>query len=47
MKKTRYTTDPIIEKLRQADVALGKGQQVSEVCRILEISEQSSYPWHQ
>ena len=32
MKKTRYTTDQIIEKLRQADVALGKGQKVPEVC---------------
>ncbi|TWT47221.1 hypothetical protein Pla111_08330 [Botrimarina hoheduenensis] len=25
MKRTRHTTEQIIEKLRQADVALGKG----------------------
>ena len=31
MKKTRHTSDQIIEKLRQADVALGKGQKVPEV----------------
>ena len=39
MKKTRHTTDQIIEKLRQADVALGKGQKVPEVCKALEITE--------
>ena len=33
MKKTRHTTDQIIEKLRQADVALGKGQKVPDVCK--------------
>ncbi len=34
MKKTRHTTDQIIKQLRQADIALGKGQQVSEICKI-------------
>ncbi len=34
MKKTRHTTDQIIEKLRQADIALGKGQQVPEIGKI-------------
>jgi len=47
MKKTRHTTDQIIEKLRQADIALGKGQKVSEICKILEITEQTSYRWRQ
>jgi len=45
MKKTRHTTDQIIEKLRQADVALGKGQKVPEVCRRLGISQQTYYRW--
>ncbi|MBM4004522.1 MAG: hypothetical protein FJ295_14780 [Planctomycetes bacterium] len=31
MKKTRHTTDQILEKLRQADVALGKEQQDDEI----------------
>ena len=47
MKKTRHTTDQIIEKLRQADIALGKGQKVSEICKILEITEQTYYRWRQ
>jgi transposase-like protein len=47
MKKTRHTTDQIIEKLRQADVALGKGQKVPEVCKSLEITEQTYYRWRQ
>jgi putative transposase len=47
MKKTRHTTDQIIEKLRQADVSLGKGQKVPEVCKSLEITEQTYYRWRQ
>lgn len=47
MKKTRHSTDQIIEKLRQADVALGKGQKVPEVCKALEITEQTYYRWRQ
>jgi putative transposase len=47
MQKTRHTTDQIIEKLRQADVALGKGQKVPEVCKSLEITEQTYCRWRQ
>ena len=47
MKKTRKSPEQIIELLRQADVLLGKGQKVPEVCRQLEISEQSYYRWRQ
>jgi len=47
MKKTRHTTDQIIEKLRQADVALGKGQKVPELCKALQITEQTYYRWRQ
>jgi transposase-like protein len=47
MKRNRHTTDQIIEKLRQADVALGKGQKVPEVCKALEITEQTYYRWRQ
>ncbi len=47
MKKTRHTTEQIIEKLRQADVALGKGQKVPEVCKTLQITEQTYYRWRQ
>lgn len=47
MKKIRHTTDQIVEKLRQADVSLGKGQKVPEVCKLLEITEQTYYRWRQ
>ena len=47
MKKIRHTTPQIIEKLRQADVALGKGQKVPDVCKSLEITEQTYYRWRQ
>jgi len=47
MKRTRHTTDAIIEKLRQADVALGKGQKVPEIVKSLGITEQTYYRWRQ
>ncbi len=45
MKK--YRPEQIVEKLRQADRELGKGLSVKEVCRKIEISEQSYYRWRQ
>jgi transposase-like protein len=47
MKKTRHTTSQISEKLRQADVALGKGQKVPDICKALAITEQTYYRWRQ
>jgi putative transposase len=47
MKKTRHATDQIIEKLRQADVALGRCQKVPEICKALEITEQTYCRWRQ
>ena len=47
MKKNRHTTKQIIGKLRQADVALGKGQQVADICKQLEITSQTYYRWRQ
>ena len=43
MKQNRHTVDQIIAKLRRADIELGKGKKVPEVCRLLEISEQTYY----
>ena len=45
MKK--YRPEQIVEKLRQADVELGKGQTVPEVCRQIEVSQQTYYRWRQ
>ena len=41
MKKRRDTTEQIVAMLRQADVALGKGEKVPEVCKTLGITENS------
>ena len=45
--KKRYGGEQIVAKLRQADVQLGKGARVPEVCRQLGISEQTYYRWRQ
>ena len=47
MKQTRHTTAQIIEKLRQADVALGKGEKVPDICKTLGVTEQTYYRWRQ
>ena len=43
--KTRHSAEQIVGKLRQADVELGKGMKVPEVCKALGISEQTYYRW--
>ncbi len=45
--KKRHSAEQVVMKLRQADVALGKGQRVPEVCKELGISEQTYYRWRQ
>ena len=37
--------EPIISKLHRADVELGKGKKVPEVCKLNGISEQTCYRW--
>ena len=41
----RYRPEQVVEKLRQADVELGQGLSVKEVCRAIEVSEQTYYRW--
>lgn len=43
----RYTETQIVSKLRQADVLLGKGSSVPEVCREIDVSQQTYYRWRQ
>ena len=43
----RFTPEQIVSKLRQADVELGKGHTVPEVCRKIEVSQQTYYRWRQ
>ncbi len=43
MKQKRYTVDQIIPKLRVADVELGKGKKVPEICKKLGVTVQTYY----
>ena len=45
MPRKRYSVEEIIEKLREAEVALGQGATVEEVIRRLGISEPTYYRW--
>ena len=45
--KKRHSSEQIVAMLRQADVDLGKGLKVPEVCKQLAISEQTYYRWRQ
>ena len=47
MAQKRHNVDQIISKLRRADVELGKGKKVPEVCKLIEIAEQTYYRWRQ
>jgi len=45
--KKRYEAEQVVVMLRQADVGLGKGLKVPDICRDLGISEQTYYRWRQ
>ncbi|MHB0945825.1 MAG: transposase [Sedimentisphaerales bacterium] len=43
----RFTSSQIVAKLRQADVLIGQCKNVPDVCRELEVSQQTYYRWRQ
>ena len=45
MPKKRTSTEEIVTKLREAEILLGKGQTVAEICRQMGVSEQTYYRW--
>ena len=45
--KKRHSGPQIVGKLRQADVLIGQGKTVPEVCKQIEVSEQTYYRWRQ
>ena len=47
MAQKRHTVDQIVAKLRKADIELGKGKKVPEVCKLIDVTEQTYYRWRQ
>jgi putative transposase len=45
MARKHFTTEQIINMLREAEVHLSQGTPVAQVCKKLGISEQSYYRW--
>jgi len=45
--KKKHSGPQIVAKLRQADVLIGQGKSIPEVCRQIEISQQTYYRWRQ
>jgi len=43
----RFTGSQIVAKLRQADILIGQGKNVPDICRELEVSQQTYYRWRQ
>ena len=43
MPTKRYSTDQVVSKLRQAEMELGRGLRVPQICRKLGSSEQTYY----
>ena len=45
MGQRRHTPEQIINQLREAEVELGRGMKVPEVCKKLGIAEYTYYRW--
>ena len=45
MAKKRFRAEQIISKLREAEVLQSSGLSIVEICRKLEIKEQTYYKW--
>lgn len=45
MGRKRHSTEEIVNKLRQADVELGKGNTVAGACKLLGVTEATYFRW--
>ena len=45
MKHKRHSSEEIINKLREAEILIQKGQEVPQVCRAIGVTPQSYYRW--
>ena len=43
--RKRHTPEQVVRKLTLADRLLGEGKEVADVCRELQVSEQTYYRW--
>jgi len=43
--RRRHTPEQVVRKLAQADQMLAEGKEVADVCRQLQVSEQTYYRW--
>ena len=43
--RKRHTPEQVVRKLTQADRMLGEGKEIADVCRELQVSEQTYYRW--
>jgi putative transposase len=46
-KRKRHGPDEIIKKLREAELAAGRGEDLAAILQRLEVSEQTLYRWKQ
>jgi len=46
-KRTRHMTEQIIRKLETAEQLIAQGKTVVEVCRVIEVTQQSHHRWRQ
>jgi putative transposase len=45
VKRRRHTPEQVIRKLREAERLIAEGKEIPEVCKALEISEQTFHRW--
>ena len=45
MPRKRFAAEEIVNKLREAEVRLAKGESVVEACKQLGVTEQTLYRW--
>ena len=47
LMKKRHGGPQIVSKLRQADILIGQGKSVPEVCKELDVTDATYYRWRQ
>ncbi len=45
MARKRHSAEQIIQKLREAEIALSQGKTVAQACKAIEVAEQTYYRW--